>query len=309
MTIKDIPVFADITAQEPAESSAMNKNWNKVTIEANLISLPDVYWRLKEILAARDYAMQDVAQLIVYDPGLTARMLRIVNSAYFGFAAKIETIEHAVSILGVNQVHDLVLTTSIADALGDYECEHLDVKQFWLGSVYRAIAARSLAAHCNLVDSERLFVAGLLSDVGHLIMYQSVPVLAQQAQREAAQSSRPLHRVEQEIIGFDHTQVASTLMQNWKLPDSLVELIRNHLDLDSQAESAREAAIIHLAALFGDAFVTNRSLDDVLVMADDRAWDLTGLDTGQCETINAEAAGQLNEVVGMLFPKLQRAAG
>jgi HD-like signal output (HDOD) protein len=66
----------------------MSKNWDKVTIEANLISLPDIYWQLKEILDTRDYSMQDVAQLITYDPGLTARMLRIVNSAYFGFARR-----------------------------------------------------------------------------------------------------------------------------------------------------------------------------------------------------------------------------
>ena len=287
----------------------MSKNWDKVTIEANLISLPDVYWRLKEILSTRDYAMQDVAQVIVYDPGLTARMLRIVNSAYFGFAAKIETVEHAVSILGVNQIHDLVLTTSIADALGDYQCEHLDVKQFWLGSVYRAIAARSLANHCNVVDSERLFVAGLLCGIGHLIMYQSVPVLAQRAQREAEQASKPLHLAEQDVIGFDHARVAAALMQNWKLPDSLVALIRHHLDLEPPEGESLDVAIVHLAALFGDSFLANRPLDDLLVAANSRAWDLTGLDIGRCESINGEVSEQLSEVVGMLFPKLQRAAG
>ena len=82
----------------------MGDNWNKVTIEANLISLPDIYWRLKEIIDSHDYSLQDVAQLIVYDPGMTARMLRIVNSAYFGFAAQIDTVNHAVSILGVQQI-------------------------------------------------------------------------------------------------------------------------------------------------------------------------------------------------------------
>ncbi len=286
----------------------MNKNWNKVTIEANLISLPDVYWRLKEILAARDYAMQDVAQLIVYDPGLTARMLRIVNSAYFGFAAKIETIEHAVSILGVNQIHDLVLTTSIADALGDYECEHLDVKQFWLGSVYRAIAARGLAAECNLMDGERMFVAGLLSGIGHLIMYQSVPVLAQQAQREAEQSGKPLHHAEQDVIGFDHALVAAVLMQNWKLPESLVATIKHHLTLDPAADYHLEAAIVHLAARIGDAFMRGQPLDESLAQADPKAWDATGLDIGRCEAVDAAASEQLNGVVGMLFPKLTRIA-
>ncbi|MCP4875454.1 MAG: HDOD domain-containing protein [Gammaproteobacteria bacterium] len=287
----------------------MSNQWDKVSIQANLVTLPDIYWRLKEILDSHDYSMQDVAQLIVYDPGLTARMLRIVNSAYFGFAAKIETVAHAVSILGVQQIRDLVLATSIADALGDYECEHLDIKQFWLRSVYRAIAARNLAGVCSLMDGERMFVAGLVSGIGHLIMYQSIPVLAQQAQREADHSRNPLHRVEREVIGFDHAQVASVLMKNWQLPDSLVSMIEHHLEPDPAADYLLDTAIVHIAALIGNAFAQSRPLDEVLVNAAGHAWDVTGLDIGRCEAVDAEVAEQLNSVVNMLFPKLQRAVG
>ena len=287
----------------------MSNQWEKVTIQANLVTLPDIYWQLKEILDSHDYSMQDVAQLIVYDPGLTARMLRIVNSAYFGFAAKIDTVTHAVSILGVQQIRDLVLATAIADALGDYECEHLDVKQFWLRSVYRAIAARNLAGICSLMDGERMFVAGLLSGIGQLITYQSIPVLAQQAQREAEASGKPLHQVEREVIGFDHAQVASVLMKNWQLPDSLVAVIKHHLEPDPAAEYLLDTAIVHIAALIGDAFAQNRPLEEVLTRVDRHAWDATGLDTERCEAVDAEVSEQLNSVVNMLFPKLQRAAG
>lgn len=286
----------------------MSDHWDKVTIEANLISLPDIYWRLKAIIDAHDYSMQDVAQLIVFDPGLTARLLRIVNSAYFGFSAKIDTVNHAVSILGVQQVHDLVLTTSIADALGDYECEHLDIRQFWLRSVYRAIAARELAVACNLMDSDRMFVAGLLSGIGHLVMYQSVPVLAQQAQRQANESGNPLHLVEQEVIGFDHAQVAAQLMQNWQLPESHVAVIKNHLKLDADADFFLETAIVHVSALIGNAFAENKPLDEVMIHADNLAWDATGLDIGHCETIDRLVGEQLNSVINLLFPKLQCAA-
>ena len=286
----------------------MINQWDKVTIQANLVSLPDIYWRLKEILDSHDYSMQDVAQIIVYDPGLTARMLRIVNSAYFGFAAKIETVNHAISILGVQQIQDLVLATSIADALGDYECEHLDIRQFWLRSVYRAIAARNLAGVCNLMDGERMFVAGLLSGIGHLIMYQSIPVLVQQAQREANESGKALYLVERDVIGFDHGRVASVLMKNWKLPDSLVSVVENHLEPDPEAEYLLDTAIVHVAAKIADAFSEDRPLDEALVETNRHAWDATGLDIASCEAVNAEVAEQLNEVINMLFPKLQKVA-
>ena len=286
----------------------MSNHWDKVTIEANLISLPDIYWQLKEILDTHDYSLQDVAQLITYDPGLTTRLLRIVNSAYFGFASQIDTVKHAASILGVRQIQDLVLTTAIADALGDYQCEHLDVKQFWLGSVYRAIAARNLAGECNMMDSERMFVAGLLSDIGHLIMYQSVPVLAQQAQREARESGSALHRVERELIGFDHAQVTAVLMKNWKLPASLVTVIANHLEFNADADFILEAAIVHIAAHMSSAFAQNLPLDEILIDANSLAWDITGLDTGRCEAVDVAVAEQFSGVVNMLFPKLHQAA-
>ncbi len=286
----------------------MSDNWYKVSIEAKLITLPDIYWQLKEILNSRDYSMEDVAQLIVYDPGLTARMLHIVNSAYFGFAARIETVNHAVSILGVRQIEDLVLATAIADALGDYECDHLDVKQFWLKSVYRAIAARNLANECNLMDSERMFVAGLLSVFGHLIMYQSVTVFAEQAKRESNETGKPLFVAEQDIIGFDHAAVAAKLMQNWKLPDSLVTIVQHHLQLDPQANYYLESGVAHLAAACGEAFSSNLPLDEMLAQVNPLAWDATGLDTGQCEAIDNAVGEQLNSVVNMLFPKLQRKA-
>ena len=285
----------------------MSDQWDKVSIQADLITLPDIYWRLKEILDSHDYSMQDVAQIIVYDPGLTARLLRIVNSAYFGFAAKIDTVNHAVSILGVQQIRDLVLATSIADALGDFECEHLDIGQFWMRSVYRAIAARNLAGVCNLMDGERMFVAGLLSGIGHLIIYQSIPVLAQQAQREANESGKALYLVEHDVIGFDHARVASMLMKNWNLPDSLVTVIENHLEPDPGAEYLLDTAIVHVAAKMADAFTEDRPLDEALVETNRHAWDATGLDISSCEAVGVDVANQLTEVVNMLFPKLQRA--
>jgi len=111
------------------------------------------------------------------------------------------------------------------------------------------------------------------------------------------------------VIGFDHAQVASVLMKNWQLPDSLVAVIEHHLEPDPAADYLLDTAIVHLAALFGNSFAENRPLDEVLVGADGHAWDATGLDIGRCEALDAEVSEQLNSVVNMLFPKLQRAVG
>ena len=283
----------------------MSKNWDKVTAEMNLISLPDVYWRLKEILPSRDYSIRDIGQIIMYDPGLTVRLLRIVNSAYFGFSSKIETVNHALSILGVRQIEELILTTSVANTFGSYECEQLDMSQFWRGSVYRAITARELAGVCNLMDGERMFVAGLLSGIGHLVMYQSIPQLAHQAKQQAEQTGESLYQVEREVIGFDHVQVAARLMENWKLPDSLIGMIKNHLQVDTNASYLLETSIAHIAAIFGNAYVASEPLKQALSAVDSYAWGRTGLNIKRCEASNAVVEQQLGSVVNLMFPNLK----
>lgn len=285
----------------------MSNYWDKVTIEARLISLPDIYWKLKGIIDSHDYSMQDVSALIGYDPGMTARMLRIVNSSYFGFAAKIDTVHHAVSILGVQQIQDLVLATSIADSLGDYQCEQLDVRQFWQSSVYRAIAARNISGECNVIGGERMFVAGLLSAIGLLILYQTIPVLAQQARRRADDSGQALYLAEQETFGFDHARVAAALMDNWQLPASLTALIRNHLEPDPADDFFLETSILHVAVLMSDSLDSGCSIEEALAAVDQGAWDATGMTVEQCSAADLQVREQLSSVVSMLFPAKRRA--
>ena len=160
------------------------------------------------------------------------------------------------------------------------------------------------------------FCGQLLPDRGVALEHggEGIPAVArgepeQQAQREADTSGQSLHLAEREVIGFDHARVASVLMKNWKLPESLVAVIENHLEPDPKADYLLDTAILHIAALIGNAFAHNRSLDEILVAADPHAWDATGLDTGSCEAVNAEVVEQLNSVVDMLFPTPQRKVG
>ena len=286
----------------------MSSNWDKVSIEAELVSLPDIYWRLRDILDGRDYALQEVSDLIACDPGLSARLLRLVNSAGFGLPSSIETVAHAISMVGVGQVEELVLTTAVADTLGDYSCEQLDVRRFWLRSVNRAICARLLAADCHVINHQRLFVTGLLSCVGLLILYRSMPVLARQARDMAADSGLPLHLAEREIVGFDHAAIGALLLHNWKLPAIQVAAIERQYEPDPAAEHFLETAITHVAVVLGNAITEGRALEEAVAAIDPRAWEVAGLDTAHCPAIEDAVAEQFTEIVGLLFPKMQLAA-
>ena len=145
----------------------MDTTWKDVTRAARLISFPDVYLRLKDILDDPDFAMAEIAVAISQDPGITLRLLRLVNSSLYGFSAKIETVSRAITLLGTQQVHDLVLATSVAQAFKGMSTAVMDMQRFWKGSVYCAVTSRQLAALCGGCDKERLFVAGILHDIDY----------------------------------------------------------------------------------------------------------------------------------------------
>jgi HD-like signal output (HDOD) protein len=269
---------------------------------AELYSLPDLYIRVKAIMDDPDFALVDVAEVISHDPGMTARLLKMVNSPFFGFGVEIDTVSRAVGMLGAQQVHDLVLATSVTQSFAGISEAVMDMRSFWTRSVHRGVTARVLAAHCNVLDSERLLVVGLLSDIGHLVMYQSLPALAQQAIQRSRSESRALYRVEREILGLDYAQFGAMLLREWSLPRSLIEPVEHHIEPAHAKDFALETAILHLARHLAEAMRPDQSFEPEVLAVDATAWRITGLASEQCETIRDEAAQQMDVVLDLILP-------
>jgi len=215
---------------------------------SGLFSLPDVYFRVKSVLDDPDSGLADIAREIVTDPGLTARLLRIANSPLFGCVAKVGTVDRAVNLLGMQQVHDLVLATSVATAFGGVSGEHISMDTFWSNSVYGGVVSSLLAVQCNVLDSDRLFVEGLMRDIGHLVMYQCIPKQTLQAQKFATREGTPVDQNEREIIGFDYAQVGAELIRAWNLPEGMREAVAHHNNPDEAVNFPLEVAIAHISA-------------------------------------------------------------
>ena len=287
----------------------MSTIWEQVTAGARLVSLPDIYLRLREVLDDPEFSMADVADVISQDPGMTTRLLRLVNSAFFGLAAKIETVSRATSLLGTQQVHDLVLATSVTETFSGMSSEVMDMQRFWRRSIHCGILSRLLADNCNVLDSERLFVAGLMRDIGHLIMYQTVPELSQQAMEQSAETGQPLFKIEQEIIGLDYARVGGALMRQWDLPKSLVQATEFHIEPGRAGDNALETAIVHLAALMAESTDAGEGPEIWQHRVSESAWETTGLSAQQCIDCLTEANGQIDQVIQLLFPERKRSVG
>ena len=283
--------------------------WEQVTANAKLISLPEVYLRLKQLLDQPDFSMADVASIIGQDAALTTRLLRLVNSSYFGLPDKIETVDRAVSLLGTRQVHDLALATSIAYTFSENFSNVMGVPAFWRKSMFRGLVSRSLANNVDGLDSERVFIAGLLSDIGHLVMYQTVPELCQKAEVTAEKTQQPLYVAERELIGIDYARVGGILMRQWQLPGSLREPTECHVEPRRAQAFPKETYLIHLASLLVEAADTGQEFGTGVLNPQAESWEITGLNQQQCLSVQSECAAEADEVVHFFLPEPRVAKG
>ncbi len=278
----------------------MEDNWNQVIKAVKLFSLPHVYIKLRKILNNPDYSLTKVSLVISQDPAITLRLLRLVNSSFYGLRSKVETVERATTLLGADQVHDLVLTTSVAQSFKGMVTEVMDMDKFWRRSVSCAIIARLLAYATKGCNGERLFVAGLLHDIGHLVMYKSLPKICLEAIRTAKENEEPSYKTERYFIGFDYAKVGSFIMQEWGLPRSLWETTQYHIEPHAAEKYHLETSVVHLASLLSssdDSTLFNEGPLEV----DPFAWNETGLEHEQCLDIKKDADSEINAVMNLIF--------
>lgn len=268
-----------------------------------LISLPDAYLRLKSVIDSPNSSMADVAQVISQDPSLTTRLLKMVNSPFYGFASKIDTISRAINMLGTRQVHDLALATTVVNNFSGFTNDSLNIYDFWMNSVYCAAASRLLAFYCEGIDTERPFVAGLLHDIGHLVMYQQIPEETRDALELAEDEKIELYQAEREILGFDYAEVGAELMKKLDLPESLRQVTQYHLEPNKAKEDFKlETTIVHIATKIAEAAIADRPVTEELEVAEG-SWSVTGLGPDVLSRVKEEADQQWQMSMDLIFTR------
>lgn len=212
-----------------------------------LVSLPRAYYRISEMLEDPRYGSADIGRVIAHDPALTARLLRMVNSAHFGFKTKVSTIPQAITLLGTRNLRELVLATSVASAFANISTRLVDMADFWHHSIYCGILARALARHLKHSQPEQLFVTGLIHDLGKLVIYHRLPEQAAIVLNRLPHSDQPLYQIEREVLGFDHAAVGAALMREWKLPEMLCVTTAYHNQPVRARSYLDEVALVHVA--------------------------------------------------------------
>ena len=215
----------------------------------DLPTLPIIIPRILRLVEDQRSSAADLAKVIGSDPALASRILRLANSAFYGFRREIVSINHAVVLLGFDTVKSIVLAATVLATLGDGEgVSSFDREQFWLHVVTTAAAARILGRKLRVVDAETAFVAGLLHDLGKVVLDRYFYRHYAEAARRAVESPCLIREAEMALFSVDHAQVGRWLAERWRLPPAIIEPVTfHHQPAKASADHWMLSAVVHLA--------------------------------------------------------------
>ncbi len=212
-----------------------------------LASLPGACVRVMALADDPRATAQQIAEVIAHDPALAARLLKLVNSAYYGLPNPVDQLDTAIRACGTEALRSLALASSAVNAFASIPTELVDMTAFWNASVHCGLLARALGRLARLPQPERLFAGGLLHAVGQLVVYHQAPALAQAVLDTSREDPRRRPEIETRLCGFTYADVSGALLEAWGLPVSLVEPVRCHLRPGAATAFAQDAALLNIA--------------------------------------------------------------
>ena len=247
--------------------------------EVQLASFPDIYFQIIEVLNNPSSTAAHVADVVSKDSSLSVKLLKLVNSPFYGFPSKVDSITRAVALVGCNELSMLALGVSVMQYFNNVPPELMDMRTFWMHSIACATFAHILAGHVGRDSEERFFLGGLIHDIGRLVILKNASDCAALSLRLASGKPCLLYEAEEQIMGFDHAAVAGHLLQQWQFPDSLEEMVAFH-HAPCEADERIDAAIIHLADIMTRSIWSSYKGLFHVPPLDEEAWGALGLNPG-----------------------------
>ncbi|MDX9701408.1 MAG: HDOD domain-containing protein [Candidatus Auribacterota bacterium] len=251
---------------------------NLVAKISSLPTLPHVVTKLEKMLENPNVSAEEVNRVISSDQVLTAKILKLVNSAFYGFPGQISTVTHAVVILGFSTVQTIALSTSVFDLFEmESKAGRFDRRRFWEHSIATAVISKLIAQKYLPADPEKAFVAGLIHDIGKVILDQFLHVYLQCIMEEVYKDDILFVDAERRVMECGHDDMGAWLAEKWSLPIALREAIACHHQPAKAKEGKILASIVHLADIFARVKNIGNGGDNHIPYLKQDAWELTTL--------------------------------
>ena len=234
----------------PAERAKSNAERILEKLEKihELPTLPSIVIELNRKLQDYDTPVEELINIIENDQAIVLKILKMVNSAFYGYRSQVSNLQQAVVLLGFGTIRNAVLSVSIINAFSEEKSlEGLNMQAFWRHSVAVAVTARQLAGMTGLASADDSFVAGLLHDVGKVVLFHFFRDLFEQIWHHMKSTRQSFYVAESETSPLDHSMIGGSLARKWKLPDILVETIRYHHQPDADSKNYHMQVLVYLA--------------------------------------------------------------
>ncbi len=273
-----------------------------------LASLPGACVRIME-LADNPLAGADaLAEVVTLDPGLAARLLRLVNSAYYARPAPVDDLATSVRVVGTEALRNLAFAAGAISAFRGIPTTLVDMDSFWNASVHCGLLARALGRIARQPVPDRMFAGGLLHGVGQLVLYAREPERSRAMLDRLQRGEGSRAALERGLFGFTHAAVGAALLEAWRLPTSLIEPVRWQLEPRRATEFAREAALLHIAQAITETVEPDvkreaRVHTPERAVIDAAVWTQSGLVNDVLSAALDEVDAQWFEVIQILSPR------
>lgn len=271
-----------------------------------LVSLPDVVIRVNELIESDTSTIEQIGAVINHDPALSAQLLKLVNSAFYGFPSQVDSIARAINLIGTLELRSLIFASSAAEVFNNISSDLIDMNSFWHRSVYSGLIAKKLAAITHRTKGETQFLTGLFHDIGRLVLLTQLPKEYEELLEASRVRDAKLEVLEQEWLGFSASELGAALLEHWHLPARLWVPVKYQHTPEASDSFVNESHLLNLALQvtncmepeLKDGEITQHldQLDSIAL--DDFALGLDDLNTVALET-NIEAL----EVLSIISPE------
>lgn len=294
--------FTDAGHYNDTDNDLHSRDWSDISAlslvkkQSELISLPDIFYKILEVLESPFSSASHIADVVSKDMSLSAKLLKLVNSAFYGFPSQIASISRAVAILGTKELTSLAMGISLMKSFEGVSLQIISMEDFWKHSIACGIFAGLIASRQPGLSQERFFVAGLLHDIGRLIMIKIIPDAFSAAALLSIKKRIPAFQAEKEVLGFDHARVGGLLCREWKLPVGLEQMIHFHHE-PSKCNNVIEPSIIHLANILAISSRPEFTGQGIFPVLSEKAWQHVGLKRSDIFPVVQQADRRINEIV------------